>query len=159
MNAERLLTLAAHLKSDRRGHKIFDFRFVTSGLRDEERHGCGTAGCALGELPVVWPDAWDFGEPLTTMSFNYSVRLKSQDWSYACGLSAHSGACEWFELSEDEVSALFYANKILAGISPIQALPNSATAKQVADRFIAFVKWREEQEHLQSQDNEGSPQW
>lgn len=146
MRSDRLLELAAHLKSDRRGHKFFDFTIFSAGQRDPERHGCGSAGCAFGELPVVWPDHWDFGRTWgATNPMLYGVRLKSSDWPYANSLSAHAGTSEWFELSEDEVFALFYADRRLREASPIEPLSYDATAEEVADRFIAFVKWREEQ--------------
>ena len=145
MRSDRLLVLAAHLKSDRRGHKIFDFATVTFGPRDEGRHGCGSAGCAFGELPVVWPEFWEFAQGLVLGSRTglYHVRLKSHDTPDG-GAGISKRAMEFFELDRDEVVALFYADRRLEEPSPIQALPFTATAEQVADRFIAFVKWREE---------------
>ncbi len=146
MRSDRLLVLAAHLKSDRRGHKKFDFSCFSQGPRDPERHWCGSAGCALGELPVVWPYAWEFGRSaLFFDGVTYAVKLKTQNLVHANTSSAHAGAVEWFELSDAEVHALFHSAYVLPGETPIEALPESATAEQVADRFIAFVKWREEQ--------------
>lgn len=160
MRSDRLLELAAHLKSDRRGHKFFDFSLFTAGPRDPERHGCGTSGCAFGELPVVWPEAWEFGQAVGDRPDRlYSVRLKSYQviinsggGAHADLISAHAGACEWFELSEDEVYALFHADHVLPEDSPIKSLDATATAEEVADRFIAFVKWREEQAAQEKQD-------
>ncbi|KKN40323.1 hypothetical protein LCGC14_0734800 [marine sediment metagenome] len=146
MRSDRLLELAAHLKSDRRGHKFFDFTLFSAGQRDPKRHECGTAGCAFGELPVVWPEAWEFGQARGAFNSNlYSVRLKSHQRIFADSISARKGACEWFDLSENEIHALFYANRELLVDSPIKSLDATATAEEVADRFIAFVKWREEQ--------------
>ena len=147
MRSDRLLELAAHLKSDRRGHKVFDFNCFSVGVRDPERHGCGSAGCAFGELPVVWPDEWEFGEPWhpNMPECDYGVRLKSETSFDANSSSARLGACEWFDLTKDEVHALFYPGLELSEISPIEVLRVNATAEQVADRFIVFVKWREEQ--------------
>ena len=149
MRSDRLLELAAHLKSDRRGHKVFDFFIVSRGLRDEGRHGCGGAGCALGELPVIWPKAWDFVRSsyadLRRDNPDYHVMLKAQkDRAPEDIRASFEGAEEWFDLTNSEVRALFCANTDLED-SPIETLPQDATAGQVADRFIAFVKWREDQ--------------
>ena len=145
MRSDRLLVLAAHLKSDRRGHKIFDFGCYSVGVRDPKRNLCGSAGCALGELPVVWPDDWYFGPCSVEGGSNYSVRLKPRGLDIYNSMYVNEGACKWFELSEDELFALFYADHELKEDSPIEVLTANATAEQVADRFIAFVKWREEQ--------------
>ncbi len=54
----RLLALADHLESDKRGHDRFDLG-VFSTSRPYIRN-CETAGCALGECPYVFPDHWQF---------------------------------------------------------------------------------------------------
>jgi len=59
MNAERLLALADHLEKGKLGHERFDFGVINIGGGFYE---CGTAGCAMGELPIAFPDHFRFGE-------------------------------------------------------------------------------------------------
>ena len=151
MRSDRLLVLAAHLKSDRRGHKRFAMWTVTQGPRDPERYGCGTAGCAFGELPVVWPEIWEFAR-YKPKSKEYYVKLKSQDSSHRSVQATIHGAMEFFELEEVEVDALFFSGHSHNRPALIPVLQSGCTAKQVADRFIAFVKWREEQSAPEKQD-------
>jgi hypothetical protein len=59
MNKERLLKLADHLETNF-GHDKFDFHVVTEGAR--KANGCGTLGCAYGELPIAFPNVYRFVE-------------------------------------------------------------------------------------------------
>ena len=56
MKKKLLLELARHLDDGKLGHKIFDFAQYNSGNQAK----CGTAGCAIGELPILYPDKWKF---------------------------------------------------------------------------------------------------
>ena len=54
----RLLKLAEHLESGTLGHANFDFR--VSNIGETDKKGCGSTGCALGELPILFPKQWRF---------------------------------------------------------------------------------------------------
>ena len=58
LGARRLLKLAEHLEKGKLGHKQFDYSTYHIGPRDKNH--CGTAGCAIGECPVVFPRQWKF---------------------------------------------------------------------------------------------------
>jgi hypothetical protein len=58
LHKNRLLKLAKHLEQGKLGHKIFNMRVWNAGTFD--KNGCGTAGCAIGECPIVFPRLWIF---------------------------------------------------------------------------------------------------
>jgi hypothetical protein len=58
IHKKRLLQLAEHLETGQLGHKDFTMRDWNNGPYDEK--GCGTAGCAIGECPIVFPKEWEF---------------------------------------------------------------------------------------------------
>lgn len=58
MNAtqkKRLRKLADHLMHGKLGHKRFDFNEYNLPSEGFDEKGCGTAGCAIGECPIVFP--------------------------------------------------------------------------------------------------------
>lgn len=132
MNAERLLTLADHLESDKRGHKIFDFRIITDSLKQE--NGCGTAGCALGEMPLAFPDL---------------VEWRGQKWGVLPGLIGNESITDSFQIAEhlfsitSEESGLLFAPSEESAGGPQsfggEFLGSDATPKQVAANIRAFV--------------------
>lgn len=130
MNAERLLKLAEHLESGRLGHKQFDFTVYTSGKR--RGNGCGTAGCALGECPVVWPDAWTFRDG--TIVSAVPLLRESDD--------TDTSAVTWFGISIAECLGLFYPYK---NVPWGNRLSGDATASQVARSIRQFVAWKQVQ--------------
>lgn len=106
MNKERLLKLAAHLESGQLGHAVFDFSKIK--------------GCAMGELPVLWPDDWVFnrnGIPI--------LRTK-QDGDK----SIIDGVEEWFDITNDERRSLFY---------PANFSENHKTKEEVAAKIRKFA--------------------
>ena len=66
MNKQRLLKLAKHLESGKLGHKVFDFNIINSNKSSNgyellrSPNTCGTHGCAIGELPIVFPKIFNF---------------------------------------------------------------------------------------------------
>lgn len=58
MKPELLLKLADYLDAGQFLHKEFNYKYVDDGPITE--NGCGTAGCALGELPGCFPQDWHF---------------------------------------------------------------------------------------------------
>lgn len=97
----RLLKLADHLEHGKLGHEKFDFRYwnwsenwmVGNALPKSE---CGTLGCAIGEMPILWPKRFMFRR------WNVLNR-KTQE------LNFHA-VTEWFEISFDDAAALFSPN-------------------------------------------------
>jgi hypothetical protein len=51
---DKLRKVENHLRNGILAHKVFDFSTIDKGEIGE--NGCGTNGCAIGELPVIFPD-------------------------------------------------------------------------------------------------------
>jgi hypothetical protein len=124
----RLLKLATHLESGKLGHERFKFSAYNSFPKNQDRGPrCGTAGCAIGECPIVWPRRWRFG------SGGYPCIVGCDDqprWS----------GTEFFGLDLDEYNHLF----VPYNQNPCQfggrELGLNATRGQVAKGIREFVK-------------------
>lgn len=78
---QRLLALAEHLESGELGHKHFTLDVWNSLYGNRQiclDHSCGTYGCAVGELPILFPEDWKF-------SYNGVPELVNLDKSNAYG--------------------------------------------------------------------------
>lgn len=136
MNKERLLQLADHLEKGHLGHKVFDFRTINTNRNErtisERLSTCGTSGCAVGELPIVWPDRFKF-DPVGIVD-----RETYNNNFYA--------AEKWFEITGKESEFLF----VPVGYADIDEddedyvdgylLSPEATKEQVAERIRMFVE-------------------
>lgn len=129
---DRLSMLAAHLKSGNLGHDRFDFNAFSDG--NIKPNGCRTAGCALGECLLLWPDVW----------------------TYRGGTHPFTTALEFFGLSTEEARLLFAPASPLSGswaAATSSARPMDApywyrgayvdaTADEVADNIDRFLAWK-----------------
>lgn len=120
-NIERLQKLADHLLHGKLGHKVFSFDTFNSGRKPI----CGTAGCAIGECPIVWPGEWKFakdGDPVTT--FNNSL----------------SSSKDFFGIIHDEFMHLFVPDSQNIDKYGGKHLDDRATKEQVANNILEFIK-------------------
>lgn len=58
IKTDLLRKLADHLMTGELGHERFDLTTING----DGAGCCGTAGCAIGELPILFPDDWQFGD-------------------------------------------------------------------------------------------------
>lgn len=134
---DRLLKLANHLENWRKdkkvGHKEFNFSTISTS---ESTDVCGSAGCAVGELPVVFPRHFKYdkiGEEAIA-----PVLKKDND------LIDFAAAEVFFDLEKDDVYGLFAPNsqQSLSNYyeTLFKSLPAYATPKQVARNIRKFVK-------------------
>lgn len=126
MNAPRLLKLADHLENGKLGHETFDF----SILNNTSKPVCGTAGCAIGECPIVFPDEWIFDS-------NGDPTLKE-------GRTAWNSVDEFFDVTDDESSHLFIPKYQLEKYS--EDLGFNSTKEQVAANIRSFVSAKQKEE-------------
>lgn len=121
MRSDRLLLLAEHLEKGVLGHTQFDFGcfHTTCALPGGE---CGTAGCALGECPFLWPYDWRMA------SGGYPNLL---EYPYE---SVQNCSMFWFKLSRQQAEYLFYP-----GSKPCP-LTEDATKEAVAKNIRTFVE-------------------
>lgn len=127
MNKRRLLKLASYLEKTRftKKHR-FNFAVVTTTTE------CGTAGCAIGEFPRVFPGAFKYLADGAT-----GVVKKSQN-EYVQSYPAL--AAEFMGITVKEAMHLFYPSKQCPESYGGEMLFSDATPKQVAANIRAFVK-------------------
>jgi len=129
MNKARLLKLAEHLERGELGHDQFDFSLVTFG--PTKPNGCGSNGCAIGELPMVF-DEWKYqcDGSIRRLSFN--------------GKSTEYGPWEdvesFFDIDSDASDHLFLPEEQNVAAFGGEYLEVDATRQQVAFNIRAFVK-------------------
>jgi len=120
MNLERLHILYDHLMWGTLGHKKFDF----STYNSTHEPTCGTAGCAIGECPVIWGE-W---------RFNYEGKPRLGE---NCSCS-NSGA-EWFGINHAEYIHMFVPNSQNTDNFGGRSLKNFSNRYQVAANIKAFI--------------------
>lgn len=128
MNKKRLLKLADHLEKGKLGHKRFDFSQYNNVLKPE----CGTAGCAIGECPIVFPSNWKFDERGAPV-------LKRFRRANPVFQTINSGEI-FFDLDDNEFAHLFTPEQQLPDTYGGKILTSKATRKQVAANIRAFVE-------------------
>ncbi len=134
----RLLKLANHLEGQR-GHAHFNFAMVSwqPGNCDTchpEHTACGTAGCAVGELPYCWPETFRF---VKTSSGTLGV-----SFIQAPGVNSFVAAAIWFGLDHWETNHLFIPMNQIPRQYSGYILGDSATVLQVVRNIRDFVKAR-----------------
>jgi len=135
----RLRKLAKHLRSKHCVHNKFDFGTVARGQMDKDGNYCGSAGCAMGEFPAVWPNEWRW---MSLYAFITRVNIfhKSQrDDNSKPYIDSHIIA-DFFSITVREVEHLFFPmaqNMIQFGG---KKLGDKTTAIDVADNIDAFIK-------------------
>lgn len=138
----RLLILARHLDSGNLAHKTFNFDFFNKINHGEkfQRNGCGTVGCAIGELPSLFPRHWKFESYTPNALFTPTVLdpvLRSKT-----SLSPWQAAAKFFDIDYQESHALFTPLVDRPWAKNTQ-LKGVATRKQVAASIRAFVTWKD----------------
>jgi len=126
----RLLKLAQHLETGKLGHKKFDFSIISEGPR--RRNGCGTAGCAMGEMPIVFPRAWKFEDP------NAYRPIICRMSGINKGLN--TGFREWFGITTIESDHLFLPGHQKPRLFGGRSLDVHAKKSSVAKNMRAFIE-------------------
>lgn len=125
---DRLRKLAQHLKEGKLGHDKFDFSSYGHKIRSEESVNCGTAGCAMGECPAVFPRQWEWNNI-------FLPRLKAKSKN---GFITMFAGMDFFRLDEDQYGHLFTPARQDTDIYGGEFLLDLATKDQVADNILAF---------------------
>lgn len=124
----RLKKLSTHLKRGKLGHTKFDFsRFNAT---DCGQGKCGSAGCAIGECPIVFPRQWKFAKQWCSTPV---LRRVNHTHPF-------SAAEKFFKLGKDACLHLFSPHCQITGQYGGKHLDNSATASEVAANIDAFIK-------------------
>jgi hypothetical protein len=147
-NLKRLRKLAKHIVSPKRGHAEFDFaRF------NNMPHACGTAGCAIGELPVLWPGTFAFtGTCITRKGWGMPPHGTPpgtppgppHGTPHVAEINPLVG--DWFDIPELDVLRLFHPGYIRHWMPGSEPLGPDATAEQVSESILAYCAWCEKNE-------------
>lgn len=130
MNKKRLVKLAEHLEKGKLGHKKFSFAVYNVGATQPK--SCGTMGCAIGELPILFPKLW------TWDSYN-DPSLRKKEYP----MDTRDEVQEFFGLDLDEIQHLFYPYQQNPQHYGGKILGDDATRKQVAKGIREFIKIKE----------------
>ena len=131
MYLRRLRKLADHITTkSARGHDRFDFGVIS------ERQYCGTAACAMGELPFCFPrhffvTKWPAGD-------KYASRFPHLRNGFSN--ATFSSARVFFNLSERAAGHLFLPGFQLTKRFGGRELSVKATPKQVARNILVFCE-------------------
>lgn len=88
---------------------------------------CGSAGCAMGEFPLIWPREWEFTA--------CSVFLKNKN-----GCGAFGDAAEFFGLTHGEANHLFDPDSQTKRHDPkCSFLTRKSTRREVARNLKSFI--------------------
>lgn len=130
MRKKRLLKIVDHLLHGQIGHEVFDFSRLNYHKKKEVHciNCCGTNGCAMGELPFIFPDEWEFR--------NAKVLLKK-----GSSLTGMEDIEKFFKISKEEIIGLFYPDRYRIWSETI--LPKTATKEEVAQGILDFISWKE----------------
>jgi len=138
IKVSRLRKLSKHLRGENRAHKRFDFNEVCKGKLDKEGNYCGSAGCAIGEFPAVWPREWKWGNVYNFYGLvGVTVFCKGQRNKTETSFTKVSG---FFSITQSQVEHLFTPFKQNSNKFGGERLYKNATAEQVADNIDAFIK-------------------
>ena len=159
IKVDLLEKVSKHIRDGELGHKVFDFTVVNGPpqLSVLQPSGCGSHGCAMGELPIIFPERWRFSDTAGVALHPEERATLRDDEQDLIGQVAY-----FFGLWRDEVGALFFpyfagvadtfARDLIVPVSDTQSpsrptvwhcqkLPGSATRTQVADNLDLFIAY------------------
>ena len=123
-NKSRLLKIVRHAEKGILGHKVFDF----STVNDHTPNKCGTNGCLIGEMPIIFPKEWYFGEEGYPRLFNDDDFGISERMRYFLGIDYSA------------INHLFFPNHQLTDLFNGEILGRNATRYEVAKNIREFLK-------------------
>lgn len=133
---DRLGVLADALEDFEQKGRVFDLTVFHKENAPTGLNACTTVGCAIGECPYIWPDAWVF-DHVTKLPVLRAKELGTL-WRFDSN-SVIAHAREWFGLSEDEVNHLFMPAYMVDDIEEGSVLPADASADEVLANIRKFI--------------------
>lgn len=145
VQAKRMLKWADHIEKGKLGHERFDMRWLHRSGAYTLDGFCGTVGCALGELPVIFPRLFRF--------VGNGVRKIKDDWFVFAALKEH------FDITQGEANCLFDRSPTFRNqerkeqqwsdreFFPASILSCSNSRESIAGSMHRFVEWKMKGEH------------
>lgn len=132
MEAEKLMKLARHLVNV--SPSSFDFKVIVQGSAiPTQEDNCGTMACALGNLPFVFPERFEY---LLSEMGRVKVHDK-ENYILLEYLTYVEPVCSFFDLSAIEVLGLFSAyEQHEIGLAE---LSDTASPLEVAQNIASYV--------------------
>jgi len=134
MRLDRLRKLYRHLMRGELGHKEFDF----SGYNNVRAGRCGTAGCALGEMPILDHENWKFKVRPGRQYSQPTLRIDPPAEPF-WPLDPIRSAEIYFGISADQAAHLFIPGGQRPRSFSGKHLEGEATRYQVAANLKAFI--------------------
>lgn len=136
---DRLAALVEHVTGPDRGHKKFDFSRYNS--RGDDR--CGSAGCALGEAPVLWSRDWCWKAGVPELRLGRRLGRKGAldttstlERQRRLVRTATLDAAQWFGITEKLAYHLFLPE---VPYRSRPGLPKNCTAEQWAEHARSLL--------------------
>jgi len=122
----RLRKLSKHLRGANRAHDRFVMGTYAQG-RFIEGNYCGSAGCAIGELPELWPKDWKWTGTCVVFGNQKDSAIVAD-------------VANFFSITTVQAQHLFFAYSQNLTRFGGRTLSPIATAIDIADNIDAFIK-------------------
>lgn len=130
IRVDRLRILANHLLRGKLGHKKFNLKVLNVENGRTIYGHCGTEGCAAGELPIAFPNEWQFGDT--------DYKVVSLKTGKSCG--DWMDIKEFFKIKQTHLTTLFFSEDYSGGIPQMERLKKNASKTAVAKNMIKFCQ-------------------
>ena len=126
---DKLNQLAKHLIAGELGYEEFDFNHYNESTLSKgfDKQGCGTSGCAIGEMPFVFSEDWHFAGTSPALKKG-SANIIAID------------AKRYLGLNSDQYESLFIPNGEPLKGDTRRMIGPAATAKRVGNHILKFIK-------------------
>jgi hypothetical protein len=114
--------------------KRFDFRCVNYSETANHVEGCGSAGCLMGEFPLIFPENWEF------VSGDVKFIGDSSGNSNDDGAIVDDDVCSFFGLDDAQYRHLFFPNRQIPVHYGGRVLRSFSTRKEVIDNLKIFIE-------------------
>lgn len=137
IHLERLEQLAKHIVSNKRGHAIFDFscfneKQIEHGTDIVDGNICQTNGCAIGEMPILWPNEFMFLDGyIVPIEFNTDMSPDYEDTKILTS--------DFLGVTEEEWEYLFVPADFKM---KAKGLESNATPEEVSEHILKFVEMK-----------------
>jgi hypothetical protein len=149
MHKHRLLQLADYLEAGKFKHKQFSFATFDDGPLTE--NGCGTLGCAVGELPGCFPQHWKYRKIEHSLWGNWYIPLPiekiDQEFENPDEVQDEEAVeyvMDFFDINRKLYMHLFWPEaQNIELFGGIDCLEQNSTAQEVAENIRLTVSYLE----------------